>query len=86
MTILEEINEIKKIIIHRDWVLNELKKFEDKYGLITKEFIDKWRSKKIPEPDEHIILEEFLEWDGLAESLDKIDNELKALEDRIREN
>ncbi len=86
LTILEEIDEIKKKIDYRSWVLDQLKKFEAKYGIPTNIFISKWRSKRIPEPEDHIILEEFLEWEGLAESLEKVENELKEVENRIRES
>ncbi|MHA1381785.1 MAG: hypothetical protein ACTSRG_25730 [Candidatus Helarchaeota archaeon] len=51
LTILEEIDDIKKKIDYRNWVLGELKKFEAKYGLNTGGFIEKWRSNKIPEPE-----------------------------------
>ena len=84
MTIFEVIDEIKEKIDYRNWVLTELKRFEAKYGLITVDFIEKWQTNKIIEPEDHITLEEFLEWDGLAESLTKVENELKELEDRIR--
>ncbi|MHA1325595.1 MAG: hypothetical protein ACTSRL_22615 [Candidatus Helarchaeota archaeon] len=86
MTIIEEINEIKKKISLREWIINELGKFESKFGISTKDFIKKWRSKKIPEPEDHMVLEEFLEWEGLLESLEKVDNELKDIENRIRES
>ena len=86
MTIIEQIDVLKQKISQRDWILDELKQFEIKYGLSTKDFIEKWRSRKIPEPEDHIILEAFLEWEGLFESLEKIENELKDLEKRIRES
>ena len=86
VTILEEIDEIRKKIDHRSWVLGELKAFEMKYGLTTGAFVEKWRSSKIPEPEEHVILEEFLEWEGLAESLEKVETEFKELENRIRKS
>lgn len=86
MTIIEEIDILKQKINLRDWILEELKKIEAKYGISTLNFIEKWRSEKIPEPEDHIILEEFLEWEGLSESLEKVENELKDLEKRIRES
>jgi len=86
LTTIEEINEIKKKIRLREWLINDLEKFESKFGLSTKEFVEKWRLKKIPEPEDHTVLEEFLEWEGLSESLEKVDNELKDIENRIRES
>lgn len=86
LTLIEELEELKKKISLRDWVLGELQKFEAKYGSSTNEFIEKWRVGKIPEPEDYKVLEEFLEWDGLAESLEKVDEDLKELENHIKEN
>ena len=86
LTLIEELEIIKKKIDLRDWILGELKRFESKYGISTTDFTEKWKLKKIPEPDDYKILEEFLEWDGLSESLDKVDRELEALEKHIKES
>jgi len=86
LTLIEELEVLKKEIDLRDWILGELKRFEAKYGISTKEFIEKWRAQKIPEPEDYKLLEEFLEWEGLFESLEKVDEELKELERRIRES
>lgn len=86
MTLIEEIDLIRKNIDLRDWILDALKKFETKFGLSTDDFIEKWKSQKIPEPEEHTILEDFLEWEGLVESLKKVEDELRELENRIRES
>ena len=86
MTLIEEIDTIKKKIDLREWLLGELKNFESKYGMLTKNFVEKWQSKRIPEPEDHVLLEEFLEWEGLSESLQNVDNELKEIEKRIRAN
>jgi hypothetical protein len=86
MTLIEEIDLIKKKIDIREWVLQELQIFESKYGMITKDFVEKWTSNEIPEPEDHILLEEFLEWEGLSKSLENVDNELKQIEKRIKES
>ncbi len=86
MTLIEEIDVIKKKGNLREWVLGELNNFESKYGMTTKEFIVKWRSREIPEPEENTLLQEFLEWEGLSESLQKVENELKEIEKRIKES
>ncbi|TFG23435.1 MAG: hypothetical protein EU529_07410 [Promethearchaeota archaeon] len=86
MTLIEEIDLLKKKIDLREWVLGELKTFESKYGMTTREFVEKWKSKEIPEPEDHILLEEFLEWEGLSESLQNVENELKQIEKRIKES
>lgn len=86
MTLIEEIDLLKKKIDLREWVLGELKPFESKYGMTTREFVEKWTSKEIPEPEDHILLEEFLEWEGLFESLQNVEDELKQIEKRIKES
>ena len=86
MTLIEEIDGIKKKINLREWVLGELKIFESKYGMTTSDFVEKWISNKIPEPEDHVLLEEFLEWEGLAESLLNLENELKEIEKCIKES
>ncbi|KKM95454.1 hypothetical protein LCGC14_1188030 [marine sediment metagenome] len=86
MTLIEEIDIIKKKIDLREWVLEELTIFESKYGMTTKEFKEKWVSNEIPEPEDHKLLEEFLEWEGLSESLQNVENELKEIEKRIKES
>ena len=84
MTLIEEIDVIQKKFNLREWVLIELKNFESKYGMTTKDFVEKWTSNEIPEPEEHALLQEFLEWEGLAESLQNVENELREIEKRIR--
>ena len=85
MTLIEEIDIIQKKFNLREWVLNELKNFESKYGMTTKDFIEKWTINEIPEPEEHDLLQEFLEWEGLSISLQKVESELKEIEKRIKE-
>jgi len=86
MTLIEELDKIQKKFNLREWVLSELKNFESKYGMITKDFIEKWTSNEIPEPEEHDLLQEFLEWEGLSISLQKVESELKKIEKRIKES
>ncbi|KKL76106.1 hypothetical protein LCGC14_2048200 [marine sediment metagenome] len=86
MTLIEEIDIIQKKFNLREWVLNELKNFESKYGMTTKDFIEKWTINEIPEPEEHDLLQEFLEWEGLSISLQKVESELKEIEKRIKES
>lgn len=86
MTLIEEANIIKKKINLREWILGELNAFEAKYGMETNDFINKWRSNEIPEPEDLELLAEFLEWEGLFESLEKVENELREIEKRIKES
>jgi len=86
MTLIEEIDIIQKKFNLRKWVLGELENFESKYGMITKDFIEKWTSNEIPEPEENDLLQEFLEWEALSISLQKVESELKDIEKRIKES
>ena len=86
MTLIEEIDTIQKKFNLREWVLNELKAFESKYGMTTLDFVEKWASNEIPEPEDNKLLEEFLEWEALSESLQKVENELREIEKRIKES
>ena len=86
MTLIEEIDIIQKKFNLREWVLNELKNFESKYGMTTKDFIEKWTINEIPEPEEHDLLQEFLEWEELSISLQKVESELKEIEKRVKES
>ena len=85
-TLIEEIGEIKKKIDLREWVLKELSNFETKFGISTKEFAEKWGFNELPEPEDPKLLQEFLEWEGLAQSLQKVENELNEIEKRIKES
>ena len=86
MTLIEEIDNIQKKFNLRQWVLSELENFESKYGMTTKDFVEKWTSNEIPEPEENTLLQEFLEWEGLSESLQKVESELKEIEKHIKES
>lgn len=86
MTLIEEIDTIQKKFNLREWVLNELKAFESKYGMTTIDFVEKWVSNEIPEPEDNNLLEEFLEWEALSESIQKVENELREIEKRIKES
>ena len=86
MSILKEIDTLKKKITLREWLIEKLKKFENKYGMNTKEFLEKWRNGSIPEPENTKQLEEFLEWEGLADSLADVERELIEIENRIKKS
>lgn len=46
--------EIKKKFNIRKWIIEELKKFELKYEIKTKEFMEKWTSNRIPKPENEL--------------------------------
>ncbi|HMF32612.1 MAG TPA: hypothetical protein VKK79_14410 [Candidatus Lokiarchaeia archaeon] len=86
MILEEDIDLIKKKIALREWALGELKGFETKYGMSAGEFTSKWRVAAIHEPDDPDLLAEFLEWDGLAGTLEHVEGELKPFGDYLRKS
>jgi len=86
MPTLKEHDILKKKISLRNWLLERLKKFETRYSMSTKKFLEKWRSGKISEPESNEQLEDFLEWEGLANSLAEVEEELIEIEKRIRKS
>jgi len=83
MTLAEEIQAIRNKLETRDWLANELKQKEEHFGLDTADFLAKWRAGEIPEPDDPDLLSEFQAWEGLARSLERVEAELKDIEDRL---
>lgn len=86
MVLIEEQDNILKKFSLKEWLLVELIEFESKYGMKTEEFVNKWNSRGIPEPEDQKLLEKFLEWEGLFLSLQNVENELKEIENRIKES
>ena len=64
-----QLEEIKRLVESINWVCEQLRKLEGKYGMSTEEFISKWRSGNIPEPEDVNIADDFITWDGLYEIL-----------------
>jgi len=79
-----QLEEIKRLVESINWVCEQLRKLEEKYGMSTEEFISKWRSGNIPEPKDVNIADDFITWDGLYEILITRIKELAEKIDRIR--
>ena len=46
------LEEIEELVLRRKWLLSELRRFEEKYGMESEEFIRSWREGLIPEPED----------------------------------
>ena len=77
----EALEEVEELLARRRWVLRELRRFEERYGMSTEEFVVAWRSARIPEPEDPELHGDFMAWDALAEELEQLE---KKLLERIR--
>ncbi|BES82384.1 hypothetical protein PABY_19510 [Pyrodictium abyssi] len=50
-----------------DWVEKLVRRFEERYGMPTEEFLEAWRRGEIPEPEDPDLLADFMEWEVLGE-------------------
>ena len=60
-------------------VLSRLRKYEKKYGMPTEKFIKKWKSGKIPEPENHDTLVDFMNWEEDYELFLEITRKLRDI-------
>ncbi len=73
------IEVLEKLVLKRRWILGELKRFEEKYGMNSREFQEKWARGLIPEPLDPEVHGDFMVWSGLVEELERVENEIKKL-------
>nr|MDO8044882.1 hypothetical protein [Candidatus Baldrarchaeota archaeon] len=79
-TVLDKaIKALEKLIAKRKWLLKRIKENEQKYGMSTEEFLERWKTGILPEPEDPDILADFLGWEVDAEELKRVENELKKL-------
>jgi hypothetical protein len=46
------LEELEELVLRRRWILRELKRFEEKYGMDSGEFYEKWVKGLLPEPED----------------------------------
>jgi len=68
---------LEELILRRRWLMAEIKKFEKKYGISSRDFYEKWSKGLLPEPLDPEIHGDFMIWYGLIEELNKVEEELK---------
>ena len=73
------IEALERLVLRRRWILEELKRLEEKYGMSSREFWEKWAKGLIPEPLDPEVHGDFTIWSGLVEELERVEKELKKL-------
>ncbi len=68
---------LEELILRRRWLIIEIKKFEEKYGISSKDFYEKWSKGLLPEPKDPEVHGDFMIWYGLIEELNNVEEELK---------
>ena len=68
---------LEELILRRRWLIAEIKKFEEKYGISSRDFYEKWGKGLLPEPLDPEVHGDFMIWYGLIEELNKVEEELK---------
>ncbi len=68
---------LEELILRRRWLIAEIKKFEEKYGINSKDFYEKWSKGLLPEPMDPEVHGDFMIWYGLIEELNNVEEELK---------
>ncbi len=61
-----------KLLERYRFVLEELKRFEEKFKMSSEEFYRKWTSGEITEPEDPHLLAEYLTWQDLIEELEEL--------------
>jgi len=71
------ISAVEKLVLRRRWLIKEIKKFERKYGINSKDFYEKWSKGLLPEPLDPETHGDFMIWYGLVEELNNVEKELE---------
>ena len=70
------INIVEKLVLRRRWLIKEIKRFERKYGINSRDFYEKWGKGLLPEPLDPETHGDFVIWYGLVEELNRVEREL----------
>ena len=79
------ISELENLLERRKWLVKRIREREKRYGLSTREFLEEWRSGRLPEPEDAEALEDFLGWEADAEELASLEERLKSIAQRVEE-
>ncbi len=80
------ISELENLIEKRKWLVRRIREREKRYGLSTREFLEAWRSGRLPEPEDAEALEDFLGWEADAEELGSLEERLRSIAQRVGED
>jgi len=70
------IDVVERFLARRRWLLEELRRFEEKYGMTSRELCEAWRRGLLPEPEDPEVHGDFTVWAGLVEELEELEKEL----------
>ena len=73
---ISAIDAVEKLLAKRRWILKELRRFEEKYGMTSREFYEAWSKGLLPEPEDPEVHGDFMVWAGLIEELEELEKEL----------
>ncbi len=77
--------ELESLLERRRWLVRRIREREKRYGLPTREFLEAWRSGRLPEPEDAEALEDFLGWEADAEELESLGERLRSIAQRVGE-
>ncbi len=70
------LSEVERLILRRRWILRQLRYFEERYMMDSREFYERWCRGEIPEPLDPHVHGDFIVWYGLVEELCRLEREL----------
>lgn len=70
------VDVVERLVARRRWVLGELRRFEKKYRMTSREFYEAWRKGLLPEPNDPEMHGDLVVWAGLVEELEELEKEL----------
>jgi len=70
------VDAVGRLLAKRRWALRELQRFEEKYGMKSREFYEAWRKGLLPEPEDPEVHGDFTVWAGLVEELEELEKDL----------
>ncbi len=71
------ISAVEELVLRRRWLIKEIRRFERKYGINSRDFYEKWRRGLLPEPLDPETHGDFMIWYGLIEELNNVEKELE---------
>jgi len=75
-TASQAVDAVERLLAKRRWLLKELRRFEEKYGMPSSEFYESWKKGLLPEPENPEVHGDFTVWAGLVEELEELEKEL----------
>jgi len=61
-SVVETGRRLAEVLDTLRWILERLRRYEEKYGMSTEDFINAWRNGKLKEPEDPEALSDFFNW------------------------